>query len=77
MSNKTYGKKYPCNQCLKRFSVWSNLNVHMETHTYGEKYPCNQWLKWLSDRSFLNVHMGAHTCGGKISLQPMSKTIFG
>ena len=54
-------KPYQCETCLKRFSKWRTLKVHMKNHSEEGSFTCKLCDKSFSRRDQLDIHERIHT----------------
>ena len=51
---------YPCNQCTKTFSLYSNLKKHLRIYTDMKSYPCDQCTIAFSEYSSMKKQVRNH-----------------
>ena len=61
-SEKT--RKYPCDDCDKRFPFVSQLKLHRKKHLTALEHMCTQCNKWFKNRGKLTKHLVSHS--GKV-----------
>ncbi|KAB7498104.1 Zinc finger protein 26 [Armadillidium nasatum] len=57
MFKHTGERPYPCTVCTKRFTMKSDLLVHMRTHTGEKPFKCPRCSRAFSQSSHLHVHL--------------------
>ncbi|RXG71478.1 Zinc finger protein [Armadillidium vulgare] len=75
MFKHTGERPYPCTVCTKRFTMKSDLLVHMRTHTGEKPFKCPRCSRAFSQSSHLHVHLrSVFGCGKNMTHSTVQNT---
>ncbi|KAB7507679.1 Zinc finger protein [Armadillidium nasatum] len=66
MFKHTKEKPFQCSVCSKRFSMKTNLNIHMRIHTGEKPYQCDKCNMRFTKKSTLNKHQRRKKKSGRL-----------